>query len=549
MRWVLLLTALLGCRKSQVEVRPDDKKSGPPRVTCTLPEPIATTTVPARCDLTINKTIKVPAGVTITVEKGAKITFASKESGLAFEGGVLHAEGTADEPIVFTSATKAPGASYGLGFIDRPLAAAAETGTEPPCGHSIVQHVTVEFARGLVVAPRRKCDTVAISNVKVAHNEGDDLRIVDAEAVTKLENVQVADGTVSIPFSLLPALGQPKNTTVRLHDSITASLKMPKLDKPYVIERGIDIRAKATPIALEIADGTVVQFGKSPLARVFLDGTGVEAKLVAHQVTFTSADPTPKAGDWSGLVFLGDVAVDVDNCVIEYSGGAFSAGGVFRVPSMDKKTRVVNTTFRNNALPAFESDNCKKWEDPSLKNTSTGKTMCDESPLMKSFSKIGSIGVLGTLGTGSSSLGSVFGPGSKWGDESLGGIVAGPGGYGGLGGAGGGIGGGGAIAKTTKVTESSITASGALPVDVVRKRVRASTGSLRACHSGASGSLTVSFSIDDKGSVTSAKVSGGSITSESVRSCVAGVFNGMTFPAPDPPGTTSATATHNYSED
>jgi hypothetical protein len=41
-RSILLLFVVLGCRKAHVEVRPDDKQAGPPRVTCKLSQPIAT---------------------------------------------------------------------------------------------------------------------------------------------------------------------------------------------------------------------------------------------------------------------------------------------------------------------------------------------------------------------------------------------------------------------------------------------------------------------------------------------------------------------------
>lgn len=548
MRWMLLIVLVTGCRKAHVDVKPDDKKSGPPRVTCTLPDPIANTTIPARCDLTIGKLVTVPPGVTITIEKGAKLLF-GKDAGLRFEGGMLRATGTAEEPIVLTSASHAKGSWKGVVFERRALmampevAAKTDAAAPPPYGDSHLEHVTIEYGAGLTV--NSGSDTVALTNVRL-HDNDEDLNAPQPKGVTQLENVVIGEnGSATVPFDLVDKFTAFKNIKLHLTGSINASLTLPKLEQPYVVD-SLEIRPKTAPIAVTIADGTTVKFATRGLAPVWMDGAAHEAKLVAHDVTFTSNEPTAKMGIWGGFVLFGDVAVDFDKVTVEYAGSRVGpSGGVFRVPAIDKKTRVVNSTFRNNNLPAFESEDCKKWEDPALKNTSVGKPMCDESPYAKMFKSIGSVGALGALG-GTSSIGSVFGSPSSmttWGDDVLGA----PGSGFGSGGLGlGKVGSGGTIGKGPTVTESSITASGALPVEVVRKRVRASTSSLRACHSGASGTITVSFTIDDKGSVTSATATGGSIADATERGCVAGVFSGMSFPAPDPPGTTNATATHSY---
>ena len=56
----------------------------------------------------------------------------------------------------------------------------------------------------------------------------------------------------------------------------------------------------------------------------------------------------------------------------------------------------------------------------------------------------------------------------------------------------------------------------------------------------------MSFTIDSKGRVGSAKATGGTLTDATERSCVVKVFEAMTFPEPESPGTVTATATHVY---
>lgn len=60
---------------------------------------------------TLEGIVKVPAGVTLTIEAGATFTAKSSvaSSLVVLQGGKIIAEGTADEPIVFTSDNKKPG--------------------------------------------------------------------------------------------------------------------------------------------------------------------------------------------------------------------------------------------------------------------------------------------------------------------------------------------------------------------------------------------------------------------------------------------------------
>lgn len=578
-RSLLLLLLVLGCRKATVEVRPDDKQSGPPRVTCKLVEPIATATVPARCDLAIDKVVQVHAGESLEIGAGAKLTFA-KGAGLVLDGGALKAKGTAEEPIVFTSATRVAGDWTGIVFRHRPYDkspklvkpdSGVDAASLPPNGESSLEHVVVEFGgaraeeiptyiketAGVFVMPFVG-DTVALSHVKLRNNAGHALWIDADSAVTGLEAIDFDTGSVRVPFGLAEAVSATPAGSVTLFGALTKSLVLPR--RTYVLARYNAVRATAAPVTLEIAKGSTIKLEKG--GSLSFQGSSKLAKLVANGVTFTSNEATPAAGDWSDLSFSGDSAAEIDGSTFEYGGGAHKgSSGVIRLPFDEAKMKIVNSTFRHNSGAAFESNkDCKPWESPALKNTSTGK-LCEDG--MFSAKALGAIGILGTLGSTGPSVSGIFDKG-KLDDSAMIGLLGSSGasfGSGGLGsggpgggdltgsgyGGGGSVGIGGLGTPKTKVVETSVTASGALPADVVRKVVRSRMSSLRACHSSGSGTITVSFTIDETGGVTSAKTTGGSLTDASTRSCVQGVFSGMSFPKPDGGGTTTATATHDYS--
>jgi hypothetical protein len=536
MRYLLIAVVVLGCRKPSIEVRPDDKTTAGERVKCSIPdgEKITTAvTVPARCDLTIGKLLHVERGASLDIGAGAKLSFA-KGAGIVVDGGALRARGTAAEPIVFTSAESkhAPGDWAGLSFVraTTPLAADAS----PTRVESVLEHALVEFAiAGVFVRPEHP---VSLAHLKIQQSSGLGLFVETDDDVKRLDAIKFVDnggGSADLPVALAVSLGDPGDA-VRLHGPLKHSVTLPKLAHAYIVQRRVAVQAvPGAPVTLTIADGTVVRFMRDQ--ELSLHGMSATASLVAHNVTFTSATDKPIAGDWGGVTMSGDVAVELDGIVIEFAGATKSKLAAIRLPSDEKKIKIVNSTFRNNGGPALRtwSSSCARWEDPTLKNTSAGKPLCEEDPIPKI-----SLGILGALSSPSLSKG-------LFDDEPVGmiGSLDGPG-YGGgvLGG-----GGGGTIAKKSSVvTESSVTATGGLPTDVVRKVVRGQTASLRSCHSGstASGSITVTFTIDAKGSVTTASAS--SFGDASVASCVTSVFKGMSFPQAESGGSTSATATHVY---
>lgn len=137
---------------------------------------LATSKVFAYGNYTLKGMVKIKSGVTITFEKGSTIT-ADKTNGEAglvvLNGGKLIAEGTADEPIVFTEKSKVAGSWAGIimygdapivnsATAPAPQTAASEDGLNLPYGGSNEQHnggslkyVRVEYA-GQVITSNKK---------------------------------------------------------------------------------------------------------------------------------------------------------------------------------------------------------------------------------------------------------------------------------------------------------------------------------------------------------------------------------------------------------
>jgi hypothetical protein len=94
--------------------------------------------------------------------------------------------------------------------------------------------------------------------------------------------------------------------------------------------------------------------------------------------------------------------------------------------------------------------------------------------------------------------------------------------------------------KSGKVTESSVTVTGKLPSDVIKRIVRANFPRFRACYESGlkrdptlKGTVSDTLSIDTTGAVESATLGKGTLTDATVGACVTGVFRTLSFPEPE----------------
>ena len=93
---------------------------------------------------------------------------------------------------------------------------------------------------------------------------------------------------------------------------------------------------------------------------------------------------------------------------------------------------------------------------------------------------------------------------------------------------------------SAKVVESGASLTGRLPIEVIKRIVRANTPRLRLCYQAAlktdpklKGTVVTRFVIDTTGAVESASTAPGTLGNASVEKCVLGVFRSLAFPAPE----------------
>jgi hypothetical protein len=105
---------------------------------------------------------------------------------------------------------------------------------------------------------------------------------------------------------------------------VTTSQKWPHLDVPILVTPKVAVGAPKDspgPAVLEIADGTKLRFPRDGELTVGDRFSGGGGALVAHHVTFGSAEAAPRGGAWRGLV-IGDLAkgTQLEDCTIEFAG-------------------------------------------------------------------------------------------------------------------------------------------------------------------------------------------------------------------------------------
>ncbi|MGZ3450424.1 MAG: AgmX/PglI C-terminal domain-containing protein [Polyangiales bacterium] len=568
--FILLPSLWAGCRRERTEVKSDPAAAPPKRVVCSIPEedPIVTVVeVPARCDLAIKKSRHIGRGGTLAIAPGAKLAFV-KGAALIVEGGSLVARGTKEEPVTFGSASEppAPGDWVGLRFPNAPPPApSGDAGTaDAGAAGSTLEHFVVEHAGqkldgdtpAAIAIGAWGPKSVRFDHGRIRKNAATGLRIATSGILAGAEDLTFADNggfsaegsPVDIASFVAPTFDEP----VRLLGNVRDVVVLP--NAPAYVIRRLLVQGSKAPASLTFPEGTIVKFergGGIDLGFALGGGTPSSCTLVAKKVTFTSAEKPPAAGDWIGLALHDGCAATIEDATVEYAGdtpGKTVRGGI-EIPTDDKSISVLRTTFKNLKGPAFTAEtSCAPWIDSKKANVYAGGKLCEgvPSPIAGILAALGSTSSLssafGDGGLGIGSFGELDGPGSGFGVGGLG--MAGAGGLGT--GSSGVIGGGGA-SSPAKVKEVSVTTTGKLPNEVVRRILRANIARLRACYGSSklSGTISAQIDIDAKGSVTKATSTGGTLTDATIVSCVTSVLRSVSFPEPES-GTVTSNATWDF---
>lgn len=382
----LVLAALLACKKKEGDTSntsttsasagaagqgatgtpageppPGDK----PGKGCTLPEGSirANFTVTKGCTTHLKSGgLYVNDEATLTIEDGVKI-LAETDAFLWIEKGKLLVKGTAAAPVTFTSAnsTKAPGDWVGIGFREGVMSGTA-------IEHAIIEYAGSKASGGqaaIQLENMRQGKRISITETQIASSGQFGVVANDNGTFARFENNKLSSnksGSLDVPAEVLGSVSSANKLGDPIHvkDShVDESTSWPAVDVAVVVDGNILVGATSSVPVLTIADKTLVKM--SP-GLYFSIGDGGAGALVAKNVTFTSASPSPAEGDWAGF-FIHDKAngTNVDGCTVEYAGGKQGgARAVFTFWGVDAKNskgvKIQNTTFRNIQAGAFASN-------------------------------------------------------------------------------------------------------------------------------------------------------------------------------------------------
>ena len=378
---------LPACRKSPTEVSPQPTAvgGGPasstaasallPGATCTFPERLdKDATIKAGCVVDVMKNALVESGTTLTIEPGVTLRFQEATYlEVGHKGSRLVAKGTADKPIVFTSglSTKRPGDWVGVVFDD----GVGQQG-------SIISHAIVEYGgrashggEGAITVfspfPAGRVsieDTMFRKNNLTAVADRFPSATFGSFARNTFENNAHA---MRVSAGVLAAIGEGNafNDEIEiLGGTVQKAGAWPKTQRPLLVSAPVAVEGDDAKLTL--VPGTTIKFAPGTWLEV---GVKARGALDAENVTFTSAAPEPKAGDWVGIIF-GENATHsrISGGLIEYAGME-DHGGDGAITFVGKRTwqaldvGIFGVQFKS-LKQAHISDNgegCNKALDPA----------------------------------------------------------------------------------------------------------------------------------------------------------------------------------------
>jgi hypothetical protein len=366
----IVLGALLACKGKK-----DDSGSS----TTTSTDPAATTVATAapppgekpgkgcvlpgsiKADFTVTKgcTTKLKGGLyvndeaTLTIEEGVKI-LAETDAYLWIDKGKLIVKGTAASPVTFTSAntSKAPGDWVGIGFREGVMAG------------TTIEHAIIEYAgsknnsgeSAIKLDAMRQGKRISITDTNITQSAQFGIETDLHGTFARFENNQLTGnkkGSLNVTAEVLGSIGTGNKFVDPIHvkDSrLDESTTWASVDVPIIIDGNIHVGSTSSIPILTIPEKAIVKVGSGLYFWIAEGGAGA---VVAKNVTFTSASPSPAEGDWIGF-FIGEKAnaTNFDGCTIEYAGDKKSGGnGAFTfygVNAKDSKgVKLTNNTFKN----------------------------------------------------------------------------------------------------------------------------------------------------------------------------------------------------------
>lgn len=312
----------------------------------------------------------------LTIEAGVEVQFeVSAAAGTYrvfrvgyFEPGGIVINGTAQEPVTFSSgaAAPAPGDYTGIAFLTKAVGSSIKHLIIQDCGESPSLSAGID---GCIVA-QAAAEPILMQDVTVRRSKTSGVVFAEkSEWATGSKNVSVmnaADYAITLMPWVAHTLPPGGTYTGNGRDMIllwgngdvpkSASWINPGV--PYVVETVVDIDALATgqpaPI-LTLAPGSTFRMAANERWRIgYFYGGGLIADGTATlPITFTADTPTPTAAFWTGLEFAANSAgSNLDYILVEYGGGFFGyvpgdEGNILVRPAVGPS--LTNSTLRHSA--------------------------------------------------------------------------------------------------------------------------------------------------------------------------------------------------------
>ena len=329
---------------------------------CALPEGDikGQVTLKKGCTVKVTSNILINENGSLTIEPGVKLLMSQGTYVQLIEGKIV-AKGTEKEPITFTSAntTQAPGDWAAIFLQDKTSA-----GTE-------FEHVKFEYGGGagsdahaaLDIRDQRSSGRVSITNCTFENN--DQAAIVNDNAkgafakfsgnkFKKNKYALVAHARVLGSVGAGNVFSDP----LVAHGDVDEDTTWPAFGVPVIVDDNIRITGEKTAPKLAIAPLTVLKFAGGKYLSV---GDGNGGSLIAANVTFTSSNASPHAGDWAGIFLYKRASqVVLTGATVEYGGeGSLAEGAVTVYEGNAKDLKGLSAAgmiFKNSAHAAISSE-------------------------------------------------------------------------------------------------------------------------------------------------------------------------------------------------
>jgi hypothetical protein len=292
--------------------------------------------------------VTVDQNVTLTIAQGTTVEVKnSRWAGRLTINGTLEADGTAADPIKFTSgwASPAKGDWEDIRF-------------NSSSSNSVLDYVTVEYAGACCDyrAVDIRTDSLTMTNSTVRSSETDGVGVTNASPTISDSsfndngNGAIVLREASFPgLSALSASGNGFNGVVidMGPETVDTDYTWGNNGLPYRLAANVTVDENTT---LTVAKGTTVEVKSSRWAgRLTINGTLVADGTAADPILFTSGWPSPAKGDWEDIRFNSSSSNNVlDYVTVEYAGACCDVGSV--------SIRTSSLTMTNSTVQRSKSD-------------------------------------------------------------------------------------------------------------------------------------------------------------------------------------------------